>query len=99
MVIAVVTAAVRMGCDRASQSRLNPFNWFGSDSETVEASPDTTAEVRDDALIAQVLNLKVVPTPGGAIISTLGLANTQGFWEAVLVLIDTPDGTGLTFEI
>ena len=98
MVTAVVTATVLMGCGRVSESRLNPFNWFGSDSETVEASPDTRAEVRDDVLIAQVLNLKVEPTSGGAIISTLGLASTQGFWEAILVPIDAPDGTGLTFE-
>ena len=98
MVTAVVTAAVLVGCGRVSESRLNPFNWFGGDSETVAATPDTTAEVRDDVLIAQVLNLKVEPTPGGAIISTLGLASTQGFWEAVLVPVNNQDGTGLTFE-
>ena len=99
MVTAVVTAVVLAGCGRVSESRLNPFNWFGGDRETVAATPDTAAEIRDDVLIAQVLNLKVEPTPGGAIISSLGLASTQGFWEAVLVPVDTDDDTtGLTFE-
>ena len=99
MVTAVVTAVVLVGCGRVSESRLNPFNWFGSDRETVASTPDTTAEVRNDVLIAQVLNLKVEPAPGGAIISTMGLATTQGFWEAVLVPVAAQDrDTGLTFE-
>ena len=99
MVTAVVTAAVLVGCGRVSESRLNPFNWFGGDRETVEATPDTSAEIRNDVLIAQVLSLKVEPAPGGAIISTMGLAETQGFWEAVLVPVPPQAGNrGLTFE-
>lgn len=98
MVVTVVVATVLVGCGRVSESRLNPFNWFGGDRETVVATPDTTAAVRDDQLIAQVLELRIEPTPGGAILSTLGLAPTQGFWEAELVPVATEDGAGLAFE-
>lgn len=97
IVTAVVMAAVLVGCGRVSESRLNPFNWFGGDRETVEVTADTTADVRDDVLIAQVLSLTVDPTQGGAIVSAIGLATTQGFWEAELVPVE--DSTsGLSFE-
>lgn len=98
MVVTVVVATVLVGCGRVSESRLNPFNWFGGDRETVVTTTDTAVAVRDDQLIGEVLNLSVEPTPGGAIISTLGVAPTQGFWEAELVPVTTETTGALAFE-
>lgn len=98
VVTAVLIGAVLVGCGRVSESRLNPFNWFGGDRETVVATVDTGAVVRDDLLIGQVTELKVDATPGGAIVSTIGVAPAQGFWEAVLVPVPTDDPSALAFE-
>lgn len=82
------------GCG-LGQSRLNPLTWFGRDSsEAIDAARATPRE----PVIDQVLSLTVDPTPGGAIVSTVGLPPTQGFWEAELVQVPTDDATTLLFD-
>ena len=82
------------GCG-LGQTRLNPFNWFGSDrEERIEvARAEPTRPVVD-----QVVSLEVAPTPSGAIVSTVGLPPTQGFWEAELVRVPTDDPSVLLLD-
>ncbi|WP_371153581.1 hypothetical protein [Jannaschia sp. 2305UL9-9] len=82
------------GCG-LGQSRLNPVNWFGS--STSEAVAEARAET-SQPVIDQVLSLEVAATPSGAIISTVGLPPTQGFWEAELVRMPTDDPSVALFD-
>ena len=76
------------GCSGFGDSRLNPANWFGQ-AESEEA--DTYAEPTDPALlderplIAQVTEVQLDKTLGGAILRVVGIAPTQGFFGAELV--------------
>ncbi|MCK0166519.1 hypothetical protein MWU52_03035 [Jannaschia sp. S6380] len=91
--IALVVTALA-GCG-AGQTRLNPLNWFGSDRE------ERIAEARtEDArpVVDQVVSLSVAPTTGGAIVSTVGLPPTQGYWEAELVRVPTDDPSVLLLD-
>ena len=68
-----------VGCG-LGQTRLNPLNWFGRDSsERIESA----------AAAVPTRPVSAAPMPGGAIISTVGLPPTQGFWEAQLVRLPT----------
>jgi len=74
------------------QSRLNPFNWFGSQQvETLEPEggyPVIDGDTRD--MVDQVTALEIKRTLDGAIVTARGLPPTQGFWDAELV----PDDKG-----
>ena len=75
---------------------LNPLNWFGdSRSTAVERALDGAAQA---PVIDRVISLVVDPTPGGAIVSTVGLPPTQGFWQADLVPVPTGDPSALLFD-
>lgn len=72
----------------SSGSRLNPMNWFGSsrtEPTTLTPAGGYTTIVDNRALVGRVLELRVEPMPGGAIIRATGLAPTQGWWDAELV--------------
>ena len=77
------------GCARVSESRLNPFNWFGR-SERVAVT--TNASVPQLNLVAQVTKLRVESAPGGAIIHAVGLPQQQGFYDGELVLSEAEAG-------
>lgn len=83
VVILLVGALTVSGCARISESRLNPFNWFGgSEEQRVE----TVEVVRDPRpLVDQVTSLAIERTPTGAIIRAVGLPPTQGWYDAALV--------------
>lgn len=69
-------------------SKLNPFNWFGSDEEMTTLEPtEGYAEALGDfrVPVAQVTRLEVKQTTSGAIVSAAGLPPTQGWWDAELV--------------
>ncbi|WP_298290644.1 hypothetical protein [uncultured Litoreibacter sp.] len=85
-------------CGRVADSRLNPFNWFGRDrAETIEVQPEAaTNDGRQ--FVEQVTELAVDATPGGAIIRAVGVPPTQGFWDAELVRIQTPDPANVVYE-
>lgn len=93
-VLAVLAVA---GCG-IGQSRLNPLNWFGNSSSEARAIAAAEAAGPSIPLINQVLSLTVDRTPGGAIISTVGLPPTQGFWEAELVRVPTEDTSVMLFD-
>ncbi|MFO6463548.1 hypothetical protein [uncultured Jannaschia sp.] len=93
-IIAGTALLALVGCG-VGQSRLNPLNWFGRDtSETIEVARATTSQ----PVVDQVLSLEAAQTPGGAIISTVGLPPTQGFWEAELVQVPADDPGVLLLE-
>ena len=74
------------GCGGFSDSKLNPFNWFGgsqNEATTTTLKPNEAADGRQ--LIAEVTELKVEQTQGGAIVHAAGLPPTQGWWKAELV--------------
>ncbi|MEL6210909.1 MAG: hypothetical protein AAFR44_12170 [Pseudomonadota bacterium] len=80
--------AVVAGCG-FSESRFNPFNWFGSSTvedptlAPVGGFPEDAADQRP--LVAQVTEMRVDRVPGGAIVHATGLPPVQGFWSADLV--------------
>ncbi|MEP3679291.1 MAG: hypothetical protein ABJN21_10395 [Paracoccaceae bacterium] len=74
-----------------SETRLNPFNWFGG-GETTSAQPVEVVETIDPRpLVAEITQLVIERTPGGAIVRVTGLPATQGWYGAALVSA-TPDG-------
>lgn len=83
--LAIVTVVAGCGF---SESRYNPFNWFGGDEEVTTLEPEGGYGVNlgdNRAMIEQVTRLEVKPTQGGAIVSAAGLTPTQGWWDAELI--------------
>lgn len=90
------------GCARISDSRLNPFNWFGDSREAAAADPaerrplvpEGRRVVVTDArpLVTQVTALTVDRTAAGAVVRATGLAPTQGFFNAQLVNAGVANG-------
>lgn len=94
------------GCARVSESRLNPFNWFGSSrEEVVTLAPEGGYVVpqTDYRLPAvQITALSLQPVSGGAILVATGIAPTQGWWDAELVSTtghDDPVDGKLTYRL
>jgi len=95
------------GCAQISDSRLNPFNWFGNSREAVAADPaerrplvpEGRRVVVTDArqLVTQVTALTVDRAATGAVVRATGLAPTQGFFNAELVNAGVANGV-LTLE-
>jgi hypothetical protein len=84
MLVVVLTISA---CGRIRDSRLNPFNWFGRSEPVAVQTADPAADVAEDGrqLVAEVTELVLDRTAGGAIVRAVGLPPTQGFWEAELV--------------
>lgn len=95
LVITVVAALA--GCGGMRDSKLNPFNWFRK-SELRESIvlPEERADTRP--LVEAVLDLKVEPIPGGAIVRARGRTPTQGWWKAELVPVAVEDSGILVYE-
>ena len=75
-----------------SETRLNPFNWFGGDEETTSAEPVQVVERGDPRpLVAEITQLVIERTPGGAIVRVTGLPPTQGWYGADLVALNPDD--------
>ena len=74
------------GCAKIRESRINPFNWFGpSESRAVTLDPGYAATADNRLLVAEVTQLDISRTAGGAIVHAAGLPQTQGWWDAELV--------------
>ena len=81
----VLLVGLLSGCATVRESRFNPFNWFGSDEESL--SPiDVENERRP--LVAEVTSLVVERAPGGAIVRATALPTSQGWYEPALVSLD-----------
>jgi hypothetical protein len=91
--VAALCATFALGaCSTISNSRLNPFNWFGGSEEVAVTSPlQKRADPR--LLVAQVTDMQLERMPGGVIIRAIGLPPTQGFWDAELLARPVEDGT------
>ena len=97
--IALVTFGLS-GCGGVS---LNPFSWFGGQSEaSVETLNDVTFVEFEDPRerITRVTSLRVNRTPGGAIVQATGLPPQQGWHSAALVPVNDGEPTDgvLTFD-
>ncbi|HCP80573.1 MAG TPA: hypothetical protein DIT67_02920 [Octadecabacter sp.] len=83
------------GCAQVSESRFNPFNWFGNSTEAAVINPserrplvpegrsNVTLDGRE--LVQSITSLSVDRAPSGAIVRAIGSAETQGFFNAELV--------------
>ncbi|MGV8950438.1 MAG: hypothetical protein ACOH2M_04990 [Cypionkella sp.] len=95
--VVLVSLIALSACAGLRKSKVNPFNWFGRSQATAPvASVDETADKR--LLIETVLELKVDPFQGGAIIRAVGLPPTQGYWEAELVPQPVDDSGKLVLD-
>jgi hypothetical protein len=90
------------GCARLAESRLNPLNWFGRSTAVAAQPQDLRPLVPAAALVAvtdtrplidQITTLSIDRTSDGAIIRATGIATTQGFYNAQLVLVEAQGGT------
>lgn len=94
--LAMITATLVLG---ACSTRLNPFNWFGGSTETVQtgiAAPEKAEDPRP--LVDQVIFMAVEPMQGGAIVRATGLPPTQGYWSAELVPRDLDENGVLVYD-
>lgn len=82
----VLALGLLSGCATVSESRLNPFNWFGSDEE--ETLDPIAVENERRPLVSDITSLVVEPTPGGAIIRVTGVPPSQGWFAPELVNVD-----------
>ena len=83
------------GCARIADSRFNPVNWFGSSTEApVDADGQTrplipannrTVAIDNRTMVQSITSLDIDPTPSGAIVRAVGVAQTQGYFNAELV--------------
>tara|TARA_R110002051_G_scaffold25371_9_gene61999 strand:+ start:1658 stop:2143 length:486 start_codon:yes stop_codon:yes gene_type:complete len=98
------------GCAQISQSRINPFNWFGPSQSvpvtaTGELRPLTPANrktrvVDSRGAIATVSALVLERTSDGAIVRATGIASTLGQFNAQLVTVGRENGVlTLAFRI
>lgn len=84
-ILTVVTALTLSGCG-FGESRLNPLNWFGSARETEALDPvEIVLRQETRPLVAQITELTIERTPGGAIVRATGLPIQQGWYDAELV--------------
>ena len=99
IIIALMLVATIAGCARVSESRLNPFNWFGR-SEKAEVAVNTGQNVDPRSLVTQVIALRVEQVPGGAIIRATGLPSRQGYFDGVLLPVgrEAADGGVRSYE-
>ncbi len=101
LLLALSFGVALSGCGSVRESRLNPFNWFGRAEPAAVAVAETTdpAVAADGRqLVAQVTDLTVEPTRGGAIVRATGLPPTQGYWEAELVAREVDEDGVLIYD-
>ncbi|MEM0937770.1 MAG: hypothetical protein AAF646_08120 [Pseudomonadota bacterium] len=91
----VLAGLLALLCLAACESRLNPFNWFGTSEETslpVEAAEAPTIEPQDPRpTVDQITALTVDRIPGGALVTAIGIPATQGWAAAALVPVARDD--------
>ena len=90
------------GCARISDSRLNPFNWFGNSTEATAVAPADrrplvpegrrVAIVDSRPMVQTITALSIDRAPSGAIVRATGVAPTQGYFNAELVEVGISNG-------
>lgn len=98
VLVALCAVLMVAGCARMSESRLNPFNWFGG--ARAEKRFELPAEAADDrALAPQVLDLSVEPYSSGAIVKAVAQTPDQGWWDAELVARPIDEDGVLVYDL
>lgn len=85
---------------------LNPFTWFGGGRRERERGANQslipgdadTPDADNRWLIDQVTSFSVERTPGGAIARATGLPESQGYYDAELVAVQSQNAGELTYE-
>ena len=105
--ILVVISVALTGCARVSESKLNPLKWFdrapeATAGETVQRKPLVPAQAEVTIMDARVLietltSAYLEPSSDGAILRATGVAASQGYFNAELVLVDITSGV-LTYD-
>jgi hypothetical protein len=104
LTLVLIAVLALPGCARLAQSRFNPLNWFGPAVASTPAEAalrplvPAGAVARDSrTLIGSVIGLTIDRTADGGILRATGLAPTQGYYNAELVLTGSAAGV-LTYE-
>ncbi len=97
LTVALIALLVLTSCGRISESRLNPFNWFGR-SEPTETIQSVVKPKDPRLLVADVVSMNVESYSGGAIVRATGITPTQGWWEAELVETENDEAGHLILE-
>lgn len=85
-VLAVGMLLLLPACATVSESRFNPFNWFGGSTSADTLTPVGNDATRDERpLVPTVTELRIERRPGGAILTATGLPGTQGWFDVALV--------------
>ena len=99
LTVVLIASLSLSACGRVADSRVNPFNWFGSseevEQEVAEINP-LIPQKRQSILsapeieyagtpVAQVRTLRVEKVAGGAVIRVSGVTATQGSFDVRLV--------------
>lgn len=101
LLLSAAIALTVSGCARIAESRLNPMNWFGRSTVETTAPADVrplvpegrrTQVVEGRQLVQSVAAMRIDRTPGGAIVQATGVAATQGYFNAQLVLASIENG-------
>jgi hypothetical protein len=98
LLAALSLVLVVSACGTVRDSRLNPFNWFGRDTEEVVTVDGDQIVVDGRRLADQIISLNVDSFPGGAIVRTVALLPTQGYWDAELVEIESENPAEVIYE-
>lgn len=98
--VLLIAALSVSGCARLAESRFNPVNWFAGSTTDPDAplrplvpAGGGTLVVDGRQPVAEVLSVGLDRTPDGAILRATGLAATQGWFNAQLVLVSVEGGT------
>lgn len=101
----LIAGLTTTGCARLADSRLNPVNWFASGGGAIGAADpnaplpalvpaDRFTEAFDGRrLVAEVTSVSLDRTPEGGILSARGRAQSQGWFNAQLVLVSVEGRT------
>lgn len=95
---ALIAVLALSACGTVRESRINPFNWFGSSAPAERVQVVTKAPVDPRPLVATVTELHIERYSTGAIIRATGQADSQGWWDADLVLVETDDPSQLVYD-
>jgi len=105
LIVGIIAAL--SGCARVSESKFNPLNWFDRAPEvTAEGAilrkPLVPAQAEVTLVDARVLvetlsSASLEPSANGAILRATGIAASQGYFNAELVLVDITSGV-LTYD-
>lgn len=90
-ILVLVSILTLSACARVTDSRLNPFNWFGDDAVEETVTPTAVVDTDPRPRVAQITDLAIERTATGAIVRATGVPRTQGWHSAALVAVsDAP---------